>query len=73
MKKWFQLTVTQGSSLRKQPLYLSFYPSCLASAIREDSAAAAPAGAAAAARTRSFNPWTTQSVAQLDPSALFVP
>jgi len=35
---------------------------------QEDGAAAPPAGGAAAAPTRSFNPGTTESVAQLDPS-----
>ena len=55
-----------------QPLYVSFCLPCLASAKREDRTAAAPAGAAAA-WTRSFNPRTFESVAQLDPSALLRP
>ena len=60
---------TQGSPLRiGQPLYVAFILLVWRLAKQEDGAAAPPAGGAAAAHTRSLNPGTTESAAQLDPS-----
>ena len=56
-----------------QPLYVDFHLPCSVSAEQEDGAVLPPAGGRTAAPTRSFNPRTSESAAQLDPSALLRP